>query len=201
MKKRILNYIKNQIIKQYPNYSNDEIDEIMYGIEGLYLTITKTIIIFTVSFILGVTKNLLFLLLSFNIIRLFAFGIHANSSISCLIFSSFVFLSFSIICKYVNLDYKYIIPIYLIILIIIFKFAPADTVKRPLINKKRRNTWKSLSIITVLLYFIITLICKNNNITNYLLFGLIIESILIMPITYKIFNMPYENYKNYSLNT
>ena len=46
MKKRFLSKIKNNIIKQYPNYPKEKIDEIMYGIEGIYMLITKTIIIF-----------------------------------------------------------------------------------------------------------------------------------------------------------
>jgi len=72
MKKRFLSKIKNNIIKQYPNYPKEKIDEIMYGIEGIYMLITKTIIIFILAMILGIFKELLYLLISFNFIRLFA---------------------------------------------------------------------------------------------------------------------------------
>ena len=201
MKKRILSYFKNKIIKKYPDYSKDKIDEIMYGLEGIYLTITKTIIIFLIAWILGIAKELLFLLISFNIIRLFAFGMHADNSTTCLLFSSIIFLSSAAICKYVTLNITLIYIIYSIILIIIIKYAPADTVKRPLINKKKKRIWKILSILTTIIFFITTLIINNNIIINYLLFGLIIECILILPITYKMFKMPYNNYKNYGLNT
>ena len=64
MKKRFLNSIRNSIRKQYPNYTEDKLDEIMYGIEGLYLTITKTIVIFTIALILGIVKELIFLLIT-----------------------------------------------------------------------------------------------------------------------------------------
>ena len=98
MKKRFLNSIRNSIKKQYPNYSNDKIDEIMYGVEGIYLTITKTIIIFALAFLFKIAKELLFLLIAFNFIRLFAFGMHANNSIACLIFSSLMFIGGVFIC-------------------------------------------------------------------------------------------------------
>ena len=201
MKKRFLTSIRNSIKKQYPNYSNDKIDEIMYGVEGIYLTITKTIIIFALAFLFKIAKELLFLLIAFNFIRLFAFGMHANNSITCLIFSSLMFIGGAFICKYVVINKPILYILYLISLIIISVFSPADTVKRPLIKKKKRIRFKILSILTVIIYAIISLFIKDNQIINYLIIGLLIECILISPITYKIFKMPYKNYKNYGLNT
>ena len=201
MKKRFLNSIRNSIKKQYPNYSNDKIDEIMYGVEGIYLTITKTIIIFALAFLFKIAKELLFLLIAFNFIRLFAFGMHANNSITCLIFSSLLFIGGAFICKYIVINKPILYILYLISLIIISVFSPADTVKRPLIKKKKRIRFKILSILTVIIYAIISLFIKDNQIINYLIIGLLIECILISPITYKIFKMPYKNYKNYGLNT
>lgn len=201
MKKRFLNSIRNSIKKQYPNYSNDKIDEIMYGVEGIYLTITKTIIIFALAFLFKIAKELLFLLIAFNFIRLFAFGMHANNSITCLIFSSLMFIGGAFICKYVTISKPVLYALYLFSLIIISIYSPADTVKRPLIKKKKRIRFKILSIITVIVFATISLFIKDNQIINYLIIGLLIECILISPITYKIFKMPYRNYKNYGLNT
>lgn len=201
MKKRFLNSIRSLIKNQYPNYSNDKLDEIMYGVEGIYLTITKTIVIFSIALLLGIFKELLFLLIAFNFIRLFAFGMHANNSITCLIFSTIIFIGGAFLCKYVSLDTKTLYLLYFIALIVIAIYAPADTVKRPLIKKKKRIKFKILSIITGLIYFTLSLFIKDNLIINSLIFGLIIECILILPITYKAFRMPYRSYINYGLNT
>ena len=201
MKKRFLNSIRNSIKKQYPNYSNDKIDEIMYGVEGIYLTITKTIIIFALAFLFKIAKELLFLLIAFNFIRLFAFGMHANNSLTCLIFSSLIFIGGAFICKYAAISKQVLYTLYLISLMIISIYSPADTVKRPLIKKKKRIRFKILSIITVIIFAIISLFIKDNLIINCLITGLLIECILISPITYKIFKMPYRNYKNYGLST
>ena len=201
MKKRFLNIIRNSIQKQSPNYSEDKLDEIMYGVEGIYLTITKMIIIFIFAFILGVAKELLLLLISFNFVRLFAFGMHADKSWICLVFSSILFLGGAFLSKYIVLDKVVLYLLYLIVFILVAAYAPADTVKRPLIKKKKRIRFKILSVIVVISYFIITLLITNNLIINVLIFGLIIECILISPLTYKAFKMPYKNYKNYGLNT
>ena len=197
MKKRFLKNIRTAIKKQYPNYNNDKINEIMYGIEGLYLTFTKTVVICIIALILGIFKELIYLLVAFNFIRLFAFGMHASKSSICLIFSSLVFIIFSILCKYIVLP-KYML--YLIVLVIISLYAPADTIKRPLIKRNKRIKFKILSIMVVIIYFILTLVLKNNLLINSLIFGLLIECILINPITYKVFKMPYKNYITYNLN-
>ncbi len=200
MKKRFLKKVENDIKNQYPNYSSDKIEEIMYGIEGIYLTITKSIIIFLCALILGIFKELLYLLIAFNFIRLFAFGMHANKSWICLIFSSSVFLTGAFLCKYITISKEVLCVLYLLILIIMIKYAPSDTVKRPLIKKKKRTMYKVLSIIITVTYFIITLFIQNNLIINSMVMGLIIECILIIPITYKAFKMPYKNYVNYGLS-
>lgn len=201
MKNYFLKKIRKEIIKQYPKYSKDKVDEIMYGVEGIYLTITKTIIISLIALILGVFKELIFLLISFNFIRLFAFGIHANKSWICLLFSSTLFLSGAYLCKILVIPKNILITLFLIVLLIISIYAPSDTVKRPLIKKKRRIIFKILSITVVIIYFILTLIIKNNLFINAIIIGLIIECILILPTTYMIFKMPYKNYKSYGLNT
>ncbi len=201
MKNYFLKKIRKEIIKQYPKYSKDKVDEIMYGVEGIYLTITKTIIISLIALILGVFKELIFLLISFNFIRLFAFGMHANKSWICLLFSSTLFLGGAYLCKILVIPKNILITLFLIVLLIISIYAPSDTVKRPLIKKKRRIIFKILSMTVVIIYFILTLIIKNNLFINAIIIGLIIECILILPTTYMIFKMPYKNYKSYGLNT
>ena len=45
MKKLIINYVMN-LIEKNGNYNEEKLAIIKYGLEGLYLTITKLIIIF-----------------------------------------------------------------------------------------------------------------------------------------------------------
>ena len=80
MKKKLINS-SIQILKKSKKYSDDQIEIIIYGLEGLYLTFTKMIIICLVSVLLGVFKEVFILLITYNIIRSQAFGIHASKSI------------------------------------------------------------------------------------------------------------------------
>mgnify|MGYP002416640045 FL=1 len=77
--------------------------------------------------------------------------------------------------------------------------APADTQKRPLINKKKRTIYKVLSIIISIIYMTLSIVIKNNTLSNCFIFALFIQIIIMLPITYKIFGVSYNNYKNYEV--
>ena len=196
--------IKNFVVNHSMNLINDlnkydkiQLEEIKYGIESIYLTLSKVIVILIISYLLGLIKEAILFLLIFNILRSFAFGLHASKSIWCWISSSISFIGIPYICKtfvFSNLIY-FILPI--ICLVCFILYAPADTIKRPLINSKKRKIYKLLSIISCVIYLVLIILIPNFLVKNLLLFALILESILILPITYKIFKLPYKNYLNY----
>ena len=93
---------------------------------------------------------------------------------------------------------KFVICLVCVILIGIY--APADTEKKPLINKKKRVVLRILTILTSTIYSILSFIFKDNLIINVLIFSMITELTLILPISYKIFGLKYQNYKTYLKN-
>ena len=199
MKKLIINKCMELVTTYNKDLSQRDIDKIKYGLEGLYLTITKLIFIIIVSIILGIWKETLLLILIFNGIRLTAFGVHAKRSIDCLISSTLFFILFPILCikLTIPLIVKEIIFIPLVILIGIL--APADTEKRPLINKKKRKIYKMLSIMISIIYMTIAIVIKDNTLSNCFIFAIVIQIIIMLPITYKIFGVSYNNYKTYEV--
>ena len=197
MKELVVNGIMNNITKYY-DYDNTKISEIKYGIESLYLTITKTIIIFIISFILNITKELMLLFVFYSLIRLTGFGVHAKKSWHCWVTSLITFVLIPLLIKYVTLNKEFIIISYTIFTLLLLEYAPADTEKRPLINKKRRIIYKVLTILLVISYLIYSLIQRDNiTIINTLYFSILLETLLVLPCTYKLFGVKYNNYKNY----
>lgn len=81
--------------------------------------------------------------------------------------------------------------------ILIYKYAPADTKKRPLIKEKKRNIYKFITTVNCIILNILIIFIKNNIIVNLIILGIYAEVIIILPKTYKLFNMSYGNYKNY----
>lgn len=197
IKEKILFKIKKCILASNENISDVKLEEIMYGIEGIYLTLIKIIIILAISLLLHIFKETIFLLILFNIIRFVSFGAHTKDSTSCLILSLASFIGLAYLSKYVYLNFYIETILKIVLLTIIILYAPADTSKRPIISKKRRIIYKISSITITIIYFILTLIIKDNTIDNLLIFSILLESIMILPVTYKLLGVSYNNYKKY----
>ena len=69
MKEVIINKAINNIQK-YNNYSNTKIKEIKYGLESIYLTTFKIIVIMLINTLIGTIKELLLIFLYHNNINL-----------------------------------------------------------------------------------------------------------------------------------
>ena len=199
MKKLIINKCMELVTTYNKDLSQRDIDKIKYGLEGLYLTITKLIFIIIISIILGIWKETLLLILIFNGIRLKAFGVHAKRSIDCLISSTLFFILFPIICIKLTIPLIVKVILFIPLTVLIGIFAPADTEKRPLINKKKRKIYKMLSIMISIIYMTIAIVIKDNTLSNCFIFAIVIQIIIMLPITYKIFGVSYNNYKTYEV--
>ncbi len=197
MKSIIMNWCLKKV-QEGKSYTRDELEQIEYGLVSIYLTITKLIVIFALAIILGIFKEVIIFMVIYNIIRIPSFGLHASKSWICLLTSTIIFigLPFLMLKIHLNIAIKCMIGIYGIICM--YLFSPADTHKRPIVNKKRREIYKFLSVIFTIIFIIFSIIFENNYVCNCLIFSIIIQTIIILPITYRIFNMPYNNYKTYA---
>ena len=199
MKDLVINSVMNFILK-YNNYDEVKKEELEYGLISIYLLIVKLIIILLISILLNVFKEVLIFTLIYIPIRSVSFGLHATKSWVCLILSTFMFVGLPLISKYLFLPIYIKSIIGIIAIILMFKNAPADTKKRPIVNKNRRLFFKYFSVFIAILYSFLSITLNDNFITNGLLFVLIIQCIITSPLVYKIFKLPYDNYKNYNLS-
>ena len=199
MKNLIINKTMN-LISNNNHYDKTTLEEIRYGLVSIYLTFSKLIIIGIIAAIIGIFKEMIILLIIYNILRSVSFGLHASKSWICLLSSTLIFIGGPILCMNIQIPKIVISLISLITICLIYLYSPADTKKRPIVNSKRRKIFKYLSTLFAIAYYIISLIIKNNFITNCLILSLIIQSIIIHPWTYKLFNMSYDNYKNFNMN-
>ena len=200
MKEHIINSSLNIVRKKYPDYSKDKMEIIEYGLTGLYLTISKTIIIFLIAFVLGILKELIIFTIIYNIIRAPSFGMHATKSWICLVSSTLIFITAPFLCTILTLPVWLRITIGVLCILLIFKNSPADTEKRPIVNPKRRRIYKILSTIVAIVFVILSITIDDNFLDNCLIFCLVIQNFMISPSIYKLFKLPYNNYKNYQIN-
>lgn len=190
-----------QLIKKYnPTLDETAIEEIEYGLIGIYLTVTKIIVILLLAWILNIISEVIIFMIIFNLIRTCSFGLHATKSWICLLTSSIIFILIPFMCKYVTLpeNTKWFISI--ITIFFVYKNSPADTHKRPIINPKRRTIYKYLSTIIAILFGICASCIDNNFYSNCFIFAPIVQCFLISPMVYRFFHLPYDNYKAYLAN-
>ena len=191
----MIDSIINNIKKIY-NYDEVKLKEIRYGLDTLCHTIVKLVVILLLSYFIHTIKELCLLFVTYGLLRLFAFGLHTKKSIECWFLSITTFTLFPYLIKITQFN-NYLLLLLPVLLILIIIYAPADTIKRPLINKKKRVVYKTLSIIITLIYITVILLTKNNLIKNLLFYSIFLEVILILPISYKILGLSYNNYKVY----
>ena len=194
MKELFLNNSIN-FLKKYKDYDNDEVEKLLYGLEGLYLTITKLIVIIACSIILGIFKEVVIILVLFNIIRYFGFGVHAGKSSQCLISSLLLFILIPYILLKFTISSNLLLILGIIEIVSFIIFAPADTIKRPFFNAKKRKLRKLATVLIGILYLVISLIIDKYEIAILFQIALLIQSIVICPISHMLLGQPYNNYK------
>lgn len=198
MREQFLTYSMNKVREQ-SSYDEDKLDEIRYGLEGIYILVTKSIVIFSIAIILHIFWELLLLLVFFNLLRMTGFGLHAKSSKGCLVGSTAVFIGLTLASKYISFSLPIRLAVSIICVINLAIFAPADTEKRPLVNKKKRIIYRLLTTIIAIIYTILQFIITDNFLLNSLVIGLLIESVLVNPLSYRLLGLRYNNYKYYNV--
>lgn len=199
MKEKFINSSLSFIMK-YQECDDLKIKRLKYGLEGIYNLVLKLIIVLIIACLTQTIKETTLLILFYAGIRTFSYGMHAKSSLACWITTILIYNGLPFLIA------NTIIPAYLgytilgISFIFMLLWAPADTPKKPLIREKQRLKCKIMSLIVIIIYTIIFSFNKTTIINNSIIYALIIQIIFINPLTYKITNTKFNNYKYYKKN-
>ncbi len=181
-----------QLITANKEWDEKSLEKIRYGLEGIYLTIVKLVILLALAIILNIERLFLINLVFFNILRFFAFGVHARNSTQCLITSTVMFIIFPILSTSIDFPLPVQIIIASICVLLFLLYAPADTHKRPQKNRKKRQTRKAFAVTIAIIYVLLIIMLKD--LSQIILCSLMTETIMILPITYHILGVPYKNH-------
>ena len=197
MKAVFINNSMSLIKKYYPEYSDVKLEELKYGLLGLYLLITKSIIIFGIAIFLGIFKELLIFTIIYNILRVPSFGMHASKSWICLVASTTIFILSTYLSANTSIPINIKIIFGIIGIMLIFKNSPADTKKRPIVSPKRRKIYKLISTMIATAFAVASIVINNTFLSNAFILSLLIQCVFTSPTMYKICGEPYDNYKSY----
>lgn len=205
MIERICESLTKKIQEQMPEVDNERAEVIKYGLEIIIGEIPKLILLVVVAIILKIGWLVVFAYLTMLPYKVMAGGFHLKTNIGCLIGTFTVYYGNVLISKYmviepIYLKYIIIIATWIFSIIMISLYAPADTINLPILRKKERKTKKILSYIFATIMLIGSLVIENNTLANILLINVIVESVCISRLAYKITKNEY-GYENYLKNS
>lgn len=110
------------------------------------------------AIVFGIVKPMLFVVLAFTTLRFFAGGTHMGTYLKCFLMTIFTFVPASLVAKYFSniLSVVFILGAFAISAIAIVFYAPKSSPLNQISDKKAR-TLKVLAIVTLALWFVISI--------------------------------------------
>ncbi|MCI8362120.1 MAG: accessory gene regulator B family protein [Clostridia bacterium] len=182
-------YLTNKIRKKMPEIDDERAEVILYGIQLIVGEIPKIFFMFGLGFILGLCWQTLlafFLILPY---KACSGGFHLKTHLGCFVCTNIIYCGnaiLSTIYTFPNELVKIIVIaiIWMIAIILVSIYAPADTENLPILTKKERRIKKSLSYVFLSINMLGAIFIPNKIIVNLLVFGTVIQTISITRIAY-----------------
>ena len=188
MIEKICGYILKKMRAKMPEMTDEKAEIIQYGLEILFGEVPKIILLFGISFLLGIGWYMVFAYVALMPYRAMSGGFHLHTHLGCILGSAIVYYGNIIISRFLILDnlQKYILIGLSLIFgaLMVSMYAPADTENVPIISKKERKTKKILSYITLAVTLIVAAVIPDQILANILIIGSLIQSISISRIAY-----------------
>lgn len=198
---KICEYLTNKIRKQMPEIDDEKAEIINYGIQLIVGEIPKIFLMFGLGIILGLwwqTILAFFLLLPYKVA---SGGFHLKTHIGCFLCTNIVYCGnayISTIWNFPNEITKYItiLGIFILGIIMVSIYAPADTENLPILTKRERKTKKILSYIFLIINLLVATFIPSNTISNLIIIGTFIQTLSITRLAYIITKNKY-GYEEY----
>ena len=181
--------------KQMPEIDDEKAEVLMYGIQLIIGEIPKMLLLFALGFLLGIGWYTIFAYIALMPYRASSGGFHLKSHLGCILGTNIFFHGIVFLSKFLILDsiQKYILAFVSLIfgIVMVSLYAPADTENVPILSKKERKQKKILSYITLVLTLAAGVLIQNSVVSNILIIGVIVQTIMITKIAYKLTNNKY----------
>ncbi|WP_082759880.1 accessory gene regulator ArgB-like protein [Abyssisolibacter fermentans] len=154
---RFAQYLTRHIKKQNPNLSEIEVLKIQFGFECLFNELSKTIMYLFIFYFFHLTQNLIVVMLFFGSLRIFAGGLHASTYWRCFFLTLAIYSTAIVLAINIVPNNIYKIIIFILCIVLLYIYSPADHPNKPIISNKRRRNMKYLSLVVFPTLFVIAL--------------------------------------------
>lgn len=169
-----------------------EKETIEYGIYMFFSELIKLTAIIILAILIGKFKDALIIIASLGLLRNYMGGIHAKTHLGCFVSYALTLVSIYCCSKYLEYDTARFIILGALpfVLWAAYRYSPADTEFKPILSKKLTARYRKLSFSLIMAYYVLFLILPLPY-NFYLGFSVIAETILILPVTYKLYKIKY----------
>jgi accessory gene regulator B len=185
LKETLSNWVIAQIRSQNPDISDTKVAELEYGFLAFYLTVTKFIVILALAWALQIIPVMLIVTVTFMFVRTCAGGVHAESSLMCLITTSIIYFGVALCAIHTQIPRNVLIGMAGLAIILITTYAPADNSNKPIRGPKHRRKLKTLSIVFTIVFTIISFFVTPV-LQSAIILSIFVESLMITPIAYRL---------------
>ena len=187
---KFCNFLTSKIKENVENIDEEKELIINFGVKLIFGELPKIIILFIIGFAIGIgwyTLILFFLLAPY---RSFTGGFHLKTHLGCMITTSILYLIPIILAKFISIPQNFlyisIILIGILSIILITKYAPADTENIPILSIKERKSKKIKAYIALAILLAISILIPDKIISWMLIYGIFLQNLTILPISYKL---------------
>lgn len=198
---QICESLTNKIRQEMPDIDDEEAEVIKYGLELIIGEVPKILLLFIIAIVLKIGWLVIFAYFTMLPYKITAGGFHLKTNIGCTIGTLSIYYGNVLISKYIiwtpiYAKYTVIFMIFVFSMIMVSLYAPADTVNLPILTKRERKMKRILSYVFATITLLAAIIIKDNILSNILLLNVLIESICISKVAYKLTKNEY-GYESY----
>ena len=202
---KFCDWLTNKIKEKVTDMDEEKELVINFGIRLIFGELPKILILFIIGFLLNMGWYTLLLFALIAPYRSFTGGFHLKTHMGCMITTSFLYLAPIILAKRIQIKQPIILYILAVLIaifsiIIIAKYAPADTENMPILSKKERKSKKAKAYVTLIILLAIIIFNPNFIISYMLIYGVFLQNLTVLPISYKLTNSKY-GYQVYTQET
>lgn len=186
----ICTFLTNRIRKEMPEVDDEKAEVIFYGLQNIVGEIPKIFLLFAIAYFVGILKETVIAFLLLLPYRSTSGGFHLKTHLGCILGTCTFYFSIVIFSKYIIFEqmikYLAVLLVWIFGMLMIKKYAPADTENVPILAKSERKKKQMLSYIFFTIGLVLALMIKDSMYSNMLIFGNLIQTLTITKLAYRL---------------
>lgn len=167
-------------LQQRQNLSHIEFLKVRLGMQVVVINSFKAIVTYGLALLLNIFLYTLIVHISFLVLRGYSHGAHAKTSMLCHVQNIALFVILPWLIVQYDISFQFLLSLTILSALIVIKYAPAATKKRPIPQRKVKGL-KIKSIIIFILLIIIALIIPAPY-NRFVVYGVLLQSATLLPI-------------------